>query len=135
MVNLRDLLDDSDIQVVGQQMPDMLAKGYAFLGQLYSMLGLSDLALDSFRQAARIQPTNTAWQVQSAALAQQTGDLDTADREYRAFIQKGQATGDIQAALVEVEIKRQLQLNAAGPQLETGPGPGPSRRYNRVPRQ
>lgn len=112
MANLRDLLDDSDIQVVGQQMPDLLAKGYAFLGQLYSMLGISDLALDSFRQAARIQPTNTAWQFQAAALAHQTGDLDTADREYREFIQKGQATGDIQAAHVEVEIKRQLQLNA-----------------------
>lgn len=112
MVHLRDLLDDSDIQVLGHQIPDMVAKGYGFLAQLYASLGLSDLALDSYRQATRIQPANTAWQIQSAALAQQTGDLDSADRDYRAFVQKGQATGDIQAALVEIEIKRQLQLGA-----------------------
>jgi exosortase len=110
MAHLRGLLDDADIQSIAQQAPEMLAKGYAFLGQLYSALSLSDLALDAYRQAARIEPGNTNWQIQSAVIAQQSGDLDTADRDFRAFIQKGQGSADMRAALVDIEIKRQLQL-------------------------
>jgi exosortase len=111
ITNLRRLLDDPDVRMTEQRAPEMLAKSYGFLGQLYSSLGLSDLALDACRQAIRIQPANTEWQIQSAALSQQSGDLDSADRDYRAFVQKGQASPGIRAALVEIEIKRQLQLS------------------------
>jgi exosortase len=111
ITHLRRLLDDPDVRMTEQRAPEMLAKSYGFLGQLYSSLGLSDLAVDACRQAIRIQPTNTEWQIQSAALSQQSGDLDSADRDYRVFVQKGQASPGIRAALVEIEVKRQLQLN------------------------
>ena len=48
MAHLRDLLDDSDIQVVGQQMPEMMAKGYGVPGPtIFHAWDSSDLALDS----------------------------------------------------------------------------------------
>jgi tetratricopeptide (TPR) repeat protein len=108
---LRRLLDDPDVRMTEQRAPEMLAKSYGFLGQLYSSLGLSDLAVDACRQAVRIQPANTEWQIQSAVLSQQSGDLESADRDYRVFVQKGQASPEVRAALVEIEIKRQLQLS------------------------
>ncbi len=111
MTHLRLVLNDPDIRLIEQQVPDRIAKAYANLAQLYSTLGLSDLALDAYRQAIRVQPGNPDWQIQSAALSQQSGDLESADRDYRAFIQRGQGSGDIRAALVEVEIKKQLQQN------------------------
>ncbi len=109
MIYLRDVLNEANIQAAAQQMPELLAKSHAFLGQLYSSLGLTDLALDSLRQASRIQPSRVEWQIQSAALARQAGDFETAEREYRSFVQKGQAPVEIHVALIEAEIKRRLQ--------------------------
>lgn len=110
--HLSDVLDNADVQIVGPQKPDAMAKAYAFLSQMYASLGLTDLALDSIRQAARFQPTNPDWQIQSAMLAEQSGDLETANRDYQATLQSSQKSADIKAAMVEIEIKRQLQLDA-----------------------
>lgn len=107
---LSDVLEDSDTLQVADQIPDLVAKGYAFLGQTYVALGLTDLAIDSFQQAAHYQPNVPEWQFQAAALAQQSGDLESANHEFRALVQSGRASGDVQAAAAEVEIKRQLQL-------------------------
>jgi exosortase len=108
---LRPLLNDPEVRLTEQQSPADLASGFGFLAQLYSARALNDLALDAYRQAARIQPSVPEWQIRAAAMAQQTGDLDSADRDFRAFIEKGRASGDVLAAYVEVEIKRQLQLD------------------------
>src|SRR5262249_6144106 len=109
--HLSDLLDDSDVQIIGQQKPDAMAKACAFLSQMYSSLGMTDLALDSIRQAARFQPRNPDRQVQSAMLAQQSGDLETANRDYQAPLKNAQKSADVKAAMVEIELKRQLQLD------------------------
>jgi exosortase len=109
---LSDVLDDSDVQIIGQQKPDVMAKAYAFLSQMYASLGLSDLALDSIRQAARFQPANPDWQIQSAMLAEQSGDLETASRDYQATLKNSQKSADVKAAMVEIELKRQLQVDA-----------------------
>lgn len=106
---LRPLLDDPDVRLSEQRSPQTLARGYAVLGTLYANLGAPDLALEAYRRAVRIDPANNLFQLQAAALAQQTGDLEGADRDYRSLIQAGSATAETRAALVEVELQRQAQ--------------------------
>jgi len=112
LAHLRQLLDDSDVRLSEQRSPQSLAQAYALLGALYVNLGAPDLALDAYRRAVRIDPANSAWQYQAAALSQQTGDLDSADRDYRAMIQSGTAPADAHAALVEIELQRQSRRPA-----------------------
>jgi exosortase len=109
LLYLRDLLREADVRLTEQRAPSDLAKCFALLAKLYSELGAPDLALDAYRQATRIDPQNRQWQFQSAVLAQQTGDLKAADIDFRELIQRGQNDGATRAALVEVEIQRQLQ--------------------------
>lgn len=109
VAHLKQLLDDSDVRLTEKSSPQAVARGYAFLAALYTSLGAPDLALDAYRRAARIDPTNNTLQLQAAALAQQTGDLEGADRDYNLLAKSGTANVDTWVALTELEIRRQAQ--------------------------
>ncbi len=109
ITNLRNLLNESDIRLVEPYVRPTMAQGFGILAQLYSSVGDYDLAFDAYRQAARIEPGKPQWEIQSAALALQMGDLDSADSNYQGLAQKGMLTGDTQTGRVEIEIQRQLQ--------------------------
>ncbi len=109
---LRGALTQTDVQLTERSAPQMMAQGYAQLARLYIAIGDPDLAADAYRQAARIEPGKPEWQIQSAVLAQQMGDLDSADRGYHTLAENGALVGDNLTGLVEVEIQRQLQRSA-----------------------
>ncbi len=110
---IRDTLAESDVLLVEQSAPQTLAQAYGLLGQLAASLGMPDVALTGFQNASRLEPANLQWKLQAAAMAQQSGDLDTAASDYQTIIERGAAAGPTYAALSQLEINRQMQRRPA----------------------
>ncbi len=108
MTYLRGLLNESDIRQTEQSDPQRLARGFAFLAQLHLAVGESDLAADACREAVRIEPNRPEWQVQAAVLAQQMGDVESAERTLRALAESKSLTGDQLSHRAELEVQQQL---------------------------
>ena len=90
----------------------MVAQGYAALGQLYVTVGDLDLALEAFRQAARLEPRQPIWQVQVRYSLASNRRPGVGRPQFRLAAQSGFSAADNQTGPVEIEIQRQIQKPA-----------------------
>lgn len=103
---LADLVSSSDAQVTLKVEPRMLTQSLAFLAGLYHKAGYYDQAFSSLLQAVRTSSDQSKWRRQIALYAQQAGELEFAQSQYRELAAEQPAVAWL--ALAKIAIQDQL---------------------------
>jgi arylsulfatase A-like enzyme/Flp pilus assembly protein TadD len=96
------------------------AEGYLILGAALEMLGRTHDSVAAYEEAARINPNETASLIALAQISEAAGELDAAERHYRAALDSNAPSADAALRLAALDYDRGRAEDARSTLSETG---------------